>query len=175
MCVHPYFYEHEDEMEIIIPVVIVFALLWQAVSYARVVFLRRHLMMPLVERFLKRVDASDLQKKLAADAFQDALSVLLPIHLLRAHLAQERDKVNLVEDVEQKEFMAHCMEETPANEALSEIIYMMFKLNLKFNKPLHFISFICRRGSNHSSRIHRDKVKQEVGSVYADLKHQHQH
>ncbi|MEY8710468.1 hypothetical protein [Mangrovibacter phragmitis] len=162
-------------MEIIIPVVIVFALLWQAVTYARVVFLRRHLMMPLVERFLKRVDASDLQKKLAADAFQDALSVSLPIHLLRAHRAQERDKANLVENVAQKELIEHCMEKTPANEALSEIIYMMFKLNLKFNKPLHFISLICRMGFSESSGIHRDRVREEFGSVYADLKHQHQH
>lgn len=162
-------------METVIPLVIVFALLLQAVCYARVVFLRRHLMLPLVERFLKRTDASQVQKKLATDAFQDALSVSLPVNLLRAHRAQ--GKLNeLRDDSEQEEMMAICMEKTAANDALSEIIYVMFKLNLKFNTPLHFLCFLLRAEWKKLPEAQMvQTVQDQFGSVYVDLKHQHQH
>ncbi|EFD6890635.1 TPA: hypothetical protein ROR13_002187 [Escherichia coli] len=160
-------------METIIPLVIVFALLWQAVSYARVVFLRRHLMMPQVERYLARKDASLLQKKLATDAFHDALSFTLPVKILMAHRVQEKNKANKVENSNQKKFMAHCMEKSPANEALGEIIHTMFSLNYKFNAPLHLVCYLFRL--DISKVAESRTVRDEVGSVYADLKHQHQH
>ncbi|EPM8445629.1 hypothetical protein ACTR42_004673 [Citrobacter freundii] len=160
-------------METIIPLVIVSLLLWQAVSYARVVFLRRHLMMPAVERFLRREDASKMQKTLAKEAFSDALSPSLPLDMLRAHRMQQRLKSNREMGEKEKEFMAECLEKSSANEALSEIIHIMFKLNLKFNTPLHFVCFLCRLETRQPVRA--EIVKEEFGSAYADLKHHHQH
>lgn len=163
-------------METVIPLVIVFALLLQAVCYARVVFLRRHLMLPLVERFLKRTDASQVQKRLATDAFQDALSVSLPVNLLRAHRAQGKLNALRDDDPENEEMMAICMEKTAANDALSEIIYVMFKLNLKFNTPLHFVCFLFRAEWKELPEAQMvQAVQDQFGSVYVDLKHQHQH
>lgn len=77
-------------MEIVIPVAMIFLVVFQVVSYARVVFLRRHLMKPLVERYLLRQDASNIQKRLAVEAFKDALSISLPIKLLIGHKVRER-------------------------------------------------------------------------------------
>ncbi|MEG6240436.1 hypothetical protein UXN57_00780 [Enterobacter hormaechei] len=160
-------------METVIPLVIVFALLLQAVSYARVVFLRRHWMMPMVERYVRRPDASPVQKKIATEAFQDALTFSLPLNLLLARRAQE--KADRVELPGEKEFLDHCTQKTSANEALGEIIQVMLRLNLKFNTPLHLVCLLSRLRVRSFALAEVHTVQEQVGNAYVDLKHQHQH
>lgn len=64
-------------MEMLIPLIIVAFIVIHVIMYAFTIFLRRHFMLPLVEKFLAREDASLLQKSIAVDAFQDAISVLI--------------------------------------------------------------------------------------------------
>ncbi|HGR4375313.1 TPA: hypothetical protein ACL7D4_004011 [Klebsiella pneumoniae] len=159
-------------MEIVIPVAMIFLVVFQVVSYARVVFLRRHLMKPLVERYLLRQDASNIQKRLAVEAFKDALSISLPIKLLIGHKAREREQAgNVLKNKEDSAFMAHCMQENPANEALAELISLMFSLNVKFNIVLHFVCLLFR--VKWRSLTDFREVRNSVGNAYVDLKHQH--
>lgn len=51
-------------MEMLIPLIIVAFIVIHVIMYAFTIFLRRHFMLPLVEKFLAREDASLLQKSM---------------------------------------------------------------------------------------------------------------
>ncbi|ATX92774.1 hypothetical protein SD415_10290 [Citrobacter braakii] len=167
-------------MEMLIPLIIVAFIVIHVIMYAFTIFLRRHFMLPLVEKFLAREDASLLQKSIAVDAFQDAISVLLPLHLLRGHLALRRDKEKPstldLDEENSIDLLKHCTEPSDVNNSLNEILQMMFRLNRKFNMILMVISSIA--GVDFKKlvlELQLSQVKSEDGNVYVDIKHQHQH
>lgn len=169
-------------MEMLIPLIIVAFVFIHVIMYAFAVFLRRHFMLPMVEKFLAREDASLMQKSIAVDAFQDAVSVSLPIKIIRGHLAlrKAKERSQTVEgsvDVDTAaELIKHCTEQTDVNDSLNEIFLMMFRLNGKFNMILMAFSSIA--GVNFKKlalELQLNQLSAKAGNVYVDGKHQHQH
>lgn len=168
-------------MDIVIPIIIVAFVVLHVLAYAFAILIRRHVMLPAIERFLSREDASLLQKSIVVDAFHDAVSVMLPMKLLRGHLAMRRQKeaqpkLQQTEKQDNEEFdlLDHCSEPTAANAALNEILFMMFKINRKFN-IIFFI--ICALAGMDFKKValNLKQLQEESGPVYVDIKHQHQH
>lgn len=122
-------------METIVPIVIVLAIIAQAGMYARAVFLRRRLMLDRVINFIERPDASIRMKDVAQNAFEDALWVKLPIHMMNFtrschENATKREEVReIVAEYEKEEELYE-----DAREELGEIINLMFFINWKFNR-----------------------------------------
>ncbi|HEJ6917428.1 hypothetical protein ACUNDY_19530 [Serratia sp. IR-2025] len=122
-------------METIVPIVIVLAIIVQAFMYARAVFIRRHFMLNRVISFIERPDASIRMKEVAQNAFEDALSVKLPIFMMNFTIRCQ-DNPEAREELD-KIFAEHEKEEAlyeDAREELGEIINMMFCINWKFNR-----------------------------------------
>jgi len=168
-------------METVIPILVLAFVVIHVIAYAFAIVIRRYVMLPLVEKFMEREDASILLKSIVVDAFHDAVSVKLPIKLLQGHLAMKRQK-EVEQDMrepesdeaEQFDLVSHCSKPTPANEALNEILYTMFRINRKFNIVLFVICSLWRLDFKKVA-VDIQQIQHESGSVYVDMKHQHQH
>lgn len=138
--------------------------------YARAAYVRRHEMLPRVMSYLKRNDVSPLQKRIAQEAFKDALSISMPLAI---HEASERRKRKETppEVVEAQDNVINIIsDEAPANAELLQIIYLMFKINISFNFVLHLLVALlrCRLRVSFKGKV------AEAGKAYADIKIQHQ-
>lgn len=161
-------------METILPIVIVLTILLQAGMYARAVFLRRQLMLNRVLDFLDRSDATVEMKATAQNAFEDALSVRLPINIMNfsksCHdnpgMKEEVDRVNVEREREwSSEHLVHSLEE------LNKIVGIMFYINRKFNKIIYL--YVLLRTLSFS--VVRDKGNNQekylLGSKPAGYQH----
>lgn len=138
--------------------------------YARSAYLRRHIMLPRVMDYLRREDVSPLQKKVAQEAFQDALSVRMPLGIKKTVVRRVRNKTpdNVV--TTQDNLIDHMADETPANIELMKIIQIMFWINFRFNFLLYLLVGLLRFRFRASIR----SKSAEVSRAYADIKIQHQ-
>ncbi|ECY5873978.1 hypothetical protein A4L20_07140 [Salmonella enterica subsp. enterica serovar Telelkebir] len=153
----------------IILVLIAGVAIGQAALYARVTYLRRHIMLPKVMSYLERADASVVQKKLAQDAFLDALSFSMPLKVLREYRRRKNMDKNISPELKKlkENIIRHCEENTSANCELMDIISLMFMLNFRFNFVLHIYAGIKRCSISN-------EVPSEAKEAYAKLRYQHQ-
>lgn len=127
-------------------------------------------MMPRVMAYLRREDVSPLQKKVAQEAFQDALSVRMPLGIHKTVVRRLRketpDDVALTQD----NLIDQIAEETPANIELLKIIQTMFWINFRFNFLLYLLVGLLR----FRFRVSIKSKSAEASRAYADIKIQHQ-
>lgn len=128
-------------MEIMIPLIIVGAVFFQAYLYAKAIYTRRMVMRKRVENFLEREDASKHLKCFAVHAFHDAVSIKLPFGMIGF---QKKRKNNdpAVRKAEKKfnEVTRKDVSSAQARQELDSIIEMMFTINLSFNQPLFLLA-----------------------------------
>ncbi|HGM5417678.1 TPA: hypothetical protein ACKP1J_002048 [Serratia liquefaciens] len=158
-------------METIVPIVIVLAILAQAALYARAVFLRRQLMLNRVINFIERPDASIRMKEVAQNAFEDALWVKLPIHML--NFTQQCQNDHVVREEVEEAYSEYEKEEKLYEEAsveLGEIINLMFFINWKFNRLLFIYARLL---SPRSSPVKNEDQAQERYVLGLKTGHQH--
>ncbi|EFH8163155.1 hypothetical protein L6019_RS23625 [Escherichia coli] len=150
-------------MTAFISIMIVALIVTPVALYARAAYLRRRFMLDQVMQFLNSPAATISQKTIARHAFLDALSISLPLKVLAAH-KHIQESVN---SREFKEFIKLCEEDTESQRKLTEIVDMMFRINVSFNLPLHIYASMKRCSVTK-------KVSPEIKKAYAEFRHQHQ-
>lgn len=131
----------DNYMETIIPLIVLAAVLYQAFTYFRAVYVRRMVMRKKVMDFLDREDASLRLKEFAVHAFCDSVSVKLPLGLME--FRKKRKKNDPSVNKAERKFHESSRKDTSsafAKQELASIIEMMFTINLMFNKPLFWIT-----------------------------------
>ncbi|MFW7225993.1 MULTISPECIES: hypothetical protein [unclassified Serratia (in: enterobacteria)] len=129
-------------MNNIIPLLIVFSIIFQIVTFARVVYLRRINMLERVIQYQKRTDATVRMKFLACSAFHETVSIKLPWDMVGISIEMQKGSIiHECTDVEMITLVEQC---APSAIELQEIISQMLKLNRKFNGIMHFAAF-CRK------------------------------
>lgn len=153
-------------METIISVLIIGVIFFHVGMYARVAYLRRHLMLGRVMDFLDREDATLWMKDVAHNAFKDTLSLKLPLSMLgSSKLKKENPELAKKISLEVSAFESEAKEHAEAYNELFEIISMMFKLNFQFNFLLFFYVAIRRcKFSIVNGGI--DSVGKDLGAKY---------
>ncbi|MGF1861107.1 hypothetical protein [Photobacterium profundum] len=140
-------------MEIFIPIAIITLALVAIANYALVVFLRRRYMLDKVLKFIDRDDTSDFLKTVARDAFEDTLSLKLPLDLYRER--QKRVSLTRHEKNKHTANMKKLMKSSAEVEAeLREIIDMMFCLNHRLTFLLEF--FLKIKDSAKSINVRKE-------------------
>ncbi len=128
-------------MEIMIPVLVVGAVFFQAYLYARAVYLRRMVMLDRVMKFLEREDATKHLKSFAVHAFHDSTSFRLPLGLVQFRKKREENDPEVRKA--EKKFNEASRKDTSSAQArqeLDSLIEMMFTINLSFNKIVFFLA-----------------------------------
>lgn len=131
----------DNYMEIIIPLIVLTIVMYQAYTYFRAVYVRRMVMRKKVLDFLEREDASLRLKDFAVHAFCDSASFRLPLGLM--DFRKKRKENDPAIKKAEKKFNEAARKDTSsafAKQELESIIEMMFTINLMFNKPLFLIA-----------------------------------
>jgi len=153
-------------MEIIIPVIFMSAVFYQLYLYGRAVYMRRMVMMKRVTDFLERTDASTHLKIMAVSAFDDAVSVRLPLHLLGfRRKRQANDPMAKKAEKRARESLRKDKSSALARQELDSLIEMMMTINLSFNKVLFLLACLPHM------RVERKEVSR---AFYADSMQQMQ-
>lgn len=160
-------------MYTLIPLFFISIVFGFAFMYFRVIFMRRHLMLLKVERFLERSDVSESMLHTVNEAFKDAISLTLPITMYKAHNA-----FNNLSQAEKDAFLISNEEEIAiGSKEMTEIITLMFKINNKITFPLRFCITMIEIIQSTQPNTHNIKTfKHDI--EYTDIKtfkHQNQY
>ncbi|MDZ7320731.1 hypothetical protein N4G41_03690 [Kosakonia sacchari] len=138
--------------------------------YAWSAYERRKEMLPKVLNFLSRRDASIKQKQFAKSAFEDVLSITLPLSLLETSILMANDDPEMTRVSKELDDMRESNPE--AESELDEIYLMMFRLNIRFNFIIHALAFLCFKfSSRFRNRFQGQKLKNVISRAYVERPH----
>lgn len=138
--------------------------------YAWSAYERRKEMLPRVLAYLSRNDACIQQKEFAKSAFEDVLSLELPLSLLKTSLLIADNDPEMTQISNELKDVQESYPE--AENELDEILFMMFRLNIRFNFIAHIVAFSCFKYRSRSKyRFRSQELKNVINRAYVERIH----
>lgn len=134
--------------------------------YAWSAYERRKEMLPRVLAFLSRNDACPQQQEFARYAFEDTLTILWPLYLVKTSLLIADRDPDITKVTKELDELRDSNPEADCE--LDEIYSMMLRLNFRFNFITHAIAFLCFKCS---SRFRGQKMQNVLSRAYVERTH----